>query len=164
MHYALFYITEPNEGLVMGQNEHDVSRRDFLQRLSIVGAAGIGGSTLLSACGGGSDGESGGSAEGQTSGGGAEGQTSAAGGQATADLDCDDLSALSDAQVQQRNQMAESLNYVAETPNPEQNCANCALYEQPEAEETTDNACGGCQLFPGPVYPNGYCTSWAPAS
>ena len=23
---------------------------------------------------------------------------------------------------------------------------------------------GGCQLFPGPVYPNGYCTSWAPAS
>jgi len=155
MHYALFYITEPNEGLVMGQNEHDVSRRDFLQRLSIVGATGIGGSTLLSACGGGSDGESGG---------GAEGQTSAAGGQATADLDCDDLSALSDAQMQQRNQMAESLNYVAETPNPEQNCANCALYEQPEAEETTDNACGGCQLFPGPVYPNGYCTSWAPAS
>ena len=139
----------------MGQNEHDVSRRDFLQRLSIVGVAGIGGSTLLSACGGGSDGESGG---------GAEEQTSAAGGQATADLDCDDLSALSDAQMQQRNQMAESLNYVAETPNPEQNCANCALYQQPEDEETTDNACGGCQLFPGPVYPNGYCTSWAPAS
>lgn len=139
----------------MGHNEHDVSRRNFIQRISILGAAGIGGSTLLSACGGGSEGQEGGSEQGQTS----EG-----GGQATADLNCDDLSALSDAQMQQRSQMAESLNYVAETPNPEQNCANCALYQQPEAEETTDNACGGCQLFPGPVYPNGYCTSWAPAA
>jgi hypothetical protein len=141
----------------MRHDEHDVSRRNFLQRLGLIGVAGVGGSTLLSACGGGSDGDG-------EAGGGAESQTGGAGGQATADLDCDDLSALSDAQMQQRQQMAESLNYVAETPNPEQNCANCALYEQPEAEETTDNACGGCQLFPGPVYPNGYCTSWAPAA
>lgn len=140
----------------MGQNEHDVSRRDFLQRLSIVGVAGIGGSTLLSACGGGSDGQGGGSGQGQTSG--------QAAGPASADLSCNDLSALSDAQQQQRSQMAESLNYIEQTENPEQYCANCALYEQPEAEETTDNECGGCQLFPGPVHPNGYCTSWAPAS
>ncbi len=139
----------------MKHDEHDVSRRSFLQRLSIIGVAGVGGSTLLSACGGSEDGgESGG----------AQSQTSDEGAAATADLNCDDLSALSDAQMQQRQSMVESLNYVAETPNPEQNCANCALYQQPEAEETTDNACGGCQLFPGPVYPNGYCTSWAPAS
>ena len=140
----------------MKHDEHDVSRRSFLQRLSIIGVAGVGGSTLLSACGGSE--ASGGS------GSGSESQTSGGGGTATADLNCDDLSALSDAQMQQRSQMAESLNYVAETPNPEQNCANCALYQQPDAEETTDNACGGCQLFPGPVYPNGYCTSWAPAA
>lgn len=151
---TIFHTKEPNQGLVMGHND-DVSRRSFLQRISIIGVAGVGGSTLLSACGGGSEGQEGGSEQAQTS----EG-----GGQAAADLDCDDLSALSDAQMQQRSQMAESLNYVAETPNPEQNCANCALYQQPDAEETTDNACGGCQLFPGPVYPNGYCTSWAPAA
>lgn len=140
----------------MGHNEHDVSRRDFLQRLSIVGAAGIGGSALLSACGGGSEEQAGGA--------GGEGQTSAQGGAATADLQCDDLSALSDAEKQQRAQMVESLSYVDQTENPEQNCANCALYEQPDAEPTTDNACGGCQLFPGPVHPNGWCSSWAPAS
>ena len=136
----------------MRHDEHDVSRRSFLQRLSIIGVAGVGGSTLLSACGGSDEG------------GGAPSQTGGEGGTASADLACDDLSGLSEAQMQQRQPMVESLNYVAETPNPEQNCANCALYEQPDAEETTDNACGGCQLFPGPVYPNGYCTSWAPAA
>lgn len=131
----------------MKHDEHDVSRRSFLQRLSIIGVAGVGGSTLLSACGGGSDEE------------GSSGQ----GTQASADLACDDLSALSEAQQQQRAQMVESLSYIEETENPDQRCDNCALYEQPEQEETTDDACGGCQLFPGPVYPGGYCTSWAPA-
>ncbi|MEF8865647.1 MAG: plastocyanin/azurin family copper-binding protein [Salinibacter sp.] len=46
-------------------NEQDVSRRDFLQRLSMVGFAGLGVGSLVSACGGGSgdaDGSSSGSA------------------------------------------------------------------------------------------------------
>ena len=139
----------------MGHNEDNVTRRNFLQRLSVIGIAGVGGGALLSACGGGSE-EAG-------SGQGAQQQ---GGGQATAgaDFSCDDLSGLSEAQLKQREQMTTSLNYVDETPNPEQYCSNCSLYQQPEQEETTDGPCGGCQLFPGPVHPNGYCTSWAPAA
>ncbi|MCS4197825.1 plastocyanin/azurin family copper-binding protein [Salinibacter ruber] len=47
-------------------NEQDVSRRDFLQRLSVVGIAGLGAGSLVSACGGGG-GEGGGSSSGSTS-------------------------------------------------------------------------------------------------
>lgn len=36
--------------------DHDVSRRDFLQRLSLVGFAGLGAGSLLTACGGSGDG------------------------------------------------------------------------------------------------------------
>lgn len=110
-----------------------------------MGIAGVGGGVLISACGS--------EAEGQD-------------GEATADAgaSCSDLSGLSEAQRQQRQQMTETLNYVEETPNEEQYCSNCALYTPPEQAETTEEQCGGCQLFPGPVSPNGYCTSWAPAA
>lgn len=37
--------------------DHDVSRRDFLQRLSLVGIAGLGASSLLTACGGSGNGD-----------------------------------------------------------------------------------------------------------
>lgn len=113
----------------MEGNGQHVSRRYFLQRLCAIGLAG-GGSVLLSACGGGDAGAA-----------------------------CDDLSDLTDAQKEQRQQMVESLSYVEETPSENQYCANCSLYTQPEDGEQ----CGGCQLLPGPVHPNGYCTSWAPA-
>lgn len=36
-------------------NEQDVSRRDFLQRLSVFGIAGLGAGSLLTACGGGGE-------------------------------------------------------------------------------------------------------------
>lgn len=132
-----------------------VTRRRFLQSLGVAGLAGASG-TLLSACGG--SGDSGGS---ETQSGGSETQS---GGTTTASADCTDLSALSDAQKQQRQQMVNSLNYVEETPNENQYCANCQLYQSPEQEETTGSECGGCQLFPGAVTANGYCTSWAPKS
>jgi hypothetical protein len=134
-----------------------VTRRRFLQSLGVAGLAGASG-TLLSACGGSDDSGGGSGADGgsQTQSGG--------GGTTTASADCSDLSALSDAQKQQRQQMANSLNYVEETPNENQYCANCQLYQSPEQEETTGSECGGCQLFPGPVTANGYCTSWAPKS
>lgn len=138
------------------KNEQDVSRRNFLQRLSLMGLAGVGGSTLLSACGGG-DGNGG-----QESG--TEGAQSQANGLPTTEADCSDLSALTAQQKKQRSQMVESLNYIEETEKPDQYCSNCALYQQPAQEETTDNECGGCQLFPGPVYPEGWCSSWTPAS
>ena len=59
-------------------NEQDVSRRDFLQRLSVVGIAGLGAGSLVSACGGGggeegsSSSESASQASGQSGEGGAQ--------------------------------------------------------------------------------------------
>lgn len=123
----------------------NVSRRDFLQRLSALGIAGVGASTVLSACGGGGgDDASSGSAD--------------AGG--SSDLSCDDLSGLSDQQISQRETQVDALQYVEETPNPDQNCANCSFWQAPEGNAD----CGGCQLFPGPVHPNGWCNSWVAAS
>jgi len=43
-------------------NDQDVSRRDFLQRLSVFGVAGLGASSVLTACGGSGDGGGSGSA------------------------------------------------------------------------------------------------------
>ena len=119
-----------------------VSRRHFLQSLSLATGVGASGS-LLAACGGSDD-----------SGGGSDAS------ETTASADCSDLSGLSDAQKQQREQMVNSLNYVEEPPEPDKNCANCSLYQ----EERYGSGCGGCQLFPGPVAEQGYCDSWAPKS
>ena len=127
-----------------------VSRRRFLQSLSIAGVVGASGS-FLTACGGGSD---------SGSGNGESGSEAKSGSGATASADCTDISMLSDAEKKQRSQMVNSLQYVEETPNEEKYCANCQLYQK----EKYDNGCGGCQLFPGPVTENGYCNSWAPAS
>jgi Azurin len=52
---------------------HDVSRRDFLQRLSILGLAGLGTSSVLAACGGSGDGEGSGSSSSDSAGPSAEG-------------------------------------------------------------------------------------------
>ena len=45
------------------------------------------------------------------------------------------------------------------SPNPQQLCSNCRFYNVPAG----GSPCGGCQLFQGPVAPEGYCTSWAAA-
>lgn len=123
----------------MSNDEQDrMSRRRFLHSLGLVGVAGASGS-LLAACGGSDDSS-----------------------QQTADASgaCADLSPLSDQEMQQREQMVGSLNYVHESPQDEQFCSNCQLYLQEEYGE----GCGGCQLFPGPVHAEGYCNSWAPAT
>ena len=69
-----------------------VSRRHLLQSLSLATGAGASGS-LLAACGGSDD-----------SGGGSDAS------ETTASANCSDLSGLSDAQKQQREQMVNSLN------------------------------------------------------
>ncbi len=115
----------------------NVSRRLFLQRLGALGVAGVGASTVLSACGG---------------------DDAPADDDATADADftCDDVSGLSDQEIQTREQQIEALDYVEATPNPEERCDNCMFWEEPEAGAE----CGGCDLFPGPVHPEGWCNSW----
>lgn len=120
------------------------SRRAFLQQLSAVGAASLGLTSFLAACGG----------EGQpvdeaasTTG------PDAAAGASEAVAECDDYSGLSEQELQKRD----ALGYVAESPNPNQVCSNCRFYTQPQG----DDVCGGCTLFAGPVNPGGYCNSWA---
>lgn len=119
---------------------NDLSRRRFLQSLSVVGVAGASGS-LLAACGGSSDSGNGSTSEAPTG-------------------PCAELTDLSKQEKQQRQKMVKSLNYVRQSPNDSQRCDNCQLY----LSEEYGDSCGGCQLFPGPVYPGGYCDSWVKAT
>jgi hypothetical protein len=67
-------------------------------------------------------------------------------------LSCSDVSKLTKEQIETRK----ALQYVDDSPHEEKRCNNCQLFEQPgEGEE-----CGGCQVVPGPIHPNGYCTAW----
>lgn len=66
---------------------------------------------------------------------------------------CEGYDALTEADLTTRN----ALNYVDNSPNPAELCSTCRLYNAP----TGGAACGGCQLFAGPVLPGGYCTGWA---
>ena len=67
---------------------------------------------------------------------------------------CDDLSGVSENDIALR----EKLGYVKESPINDNKCNNCNLYLPPAAGKE----CGGCMLFKGPVYAEGYCTYWAP--
>ncbi len=49
-----------------------------------------------------------------------------------------------------------TLNYVEQSAVAGSNCSNCAQYKEAQYGE-----CGGCNLFAGPVQPNGHCVSWA---
>lgn len=119
----------------MMKEEQNVSRRDFLRRVSFAGAAGLGASTLLAACGGGEE-EA-----------------------AEATAECVDLAALSE----QERQAYTTLEYVPETPIEDQYCSNCQFW-QPDAPVAAELGaqCGGCQILPGAVAAQGYCISWAP--
>jgi hypothetical protein len=113
--------------------ETNLSRRSFIQRLAVIGAASVG-ATYLVACGGDGD------------------KDDAAGG-STAALDCTDVSALSEDQQATRT----ALQYVDVSVTEGQNCANCQQYQA--AADTA--ACGACLVVPGSINPAGHCTSWA---
>ncbi|WP_236973640.1 high-potential iron-sulfur protein [Membranihabitans maritimus] len=67
---------------------------------------------------------------------------------------CDDLSKVGEADLKKRK----SLGYEETTPIPDKHCSNCQLYIPPKEGRN----CGGCILFKGPVFEDGYCTYWAP--
>lgn len=71
---------------------------------------------------------------------------------ATASGECNDLTGLAEADVKQR----ESVEYVVKSADPAKNCANCRFMQV----GTQPNGCNGCQLFKGPVNPEGNCKSW----
>jgi len=67
---------------------------------------------------------------------------------------CDDLSGVSETDLANRKK----LGYVEKSPLADNQCQNCNLYLPPKEGEK----CGGCMLFKGPVFPEAYCTYWAP--
>lgn len=121
-------------------NDKDISRRVFIQRLSLFGATGLGASALLSACGGGGQQQT---------------ETPAEAPMETAEesLSCTDTSGLTEPEVAMRNQ----LQYTDHSTMEGKTCSNCALFQPPAA----DGQCGACAVVKGPINPDGYCTSWA---
>ena len=113
------------------------SRRLFLGRIAALGA---GASVFLAACGGDDAAPA------------AGGDAPAAGGDVVA-AECEGYGVLTPEELQTR----QALGYVDNSPNAAQLCSNCRFYNMPEG----GSPCGGCQLFPGPVTPGGYCNSWA---
>lgn len=73
--------------------------------------------------------------------------------QSTSEDPCDDLSGVSEKEIQKR----QSLGYLAKSAIPESFCGNCSLY----IPAATENGCGGCLLFKGPVHAEGYCMQYA---
>lgn len=67
---------------------------------------------------------------------------------------CDDLSGVSQNDIALR----QKLGYVKESPIEDNKCNNCNLF----LPSASNEKCGGCMLFKGPVYATGYCTYWAP--
>lgn len=122
----------------MSDQNNQSSRREFLQRLTLLGTAGVVTPMVLSACGG--NGEQG-------------GDTTAGGEAASAsDFSCTDTSGLSEQEIQMRN----NAEYVDDSPNADKRCDNCQLYTEPAG----DAQCGGCQVIKGPIHPEGYCNLW----
>lgn len=124
-----------------------LTRRGFLNRSLALGAFGVAGSTLLGACGGGEGGEGG---SGSASGG--EGSVTAS--------ECGGYDQLTESELEMR----ETLGYVDESPQPDKLCTNCQFLEESYEGAPADTPCVGCQLFAGPVAPEGYCISWAAAT
>ncbi len=120
------------------QNKH-TSRRDFLQRLTLLGTAGVVTPVVLSACGG--NGEQG-----------TEGTAANDNVAAGSDFSCTDTSGLTEQEIQMR----ENSEYVDDSPHADKRCDNCELYTEPAAGEQ----CGGCQVIKGPIHPEGYCNLW----
>ena len=114
-----------------------LNRRAFLGRTLALGAAGIGATSLLAACGGDTAGND-------------------ATAMAVASSSCAGYADLSETDLNAR----QALNYVDRTPIEAQNCANCRF----KAAYAEDANCIGCTLFAGPVSPGGYCTGWAAAA
>jgi hypothetical protein len=56
----------------------------------------------------------------------------------------------------QSQQLRTTLQYRPQTADPAKKCSGCAQFKAAQYGD-----CGGCNLFTGPVQPNGNCLSWA---
>lgn len=111
----------------------NISRKDFIKNIFYSGTILLGGSVLLSACGGGEKKQP-------------ETTTS------KTNDPCTDLSGLTQGDLETRTQFA----YTGHTPNSDKYCSNCLHWRPPAGS----GPCGTCELVKGPINPNGYCTQW----
>ena len=121
----------------------DITRRDFIQRLTLFGAAGLGAGSLLAACGGG---EQPAATPSET-----PAETPAEAPMAEG-FTCTDTTGLTEQEIAART----NLNYVDESPMEGKDCENCALY----VVAAEGAQCGTCQTIKGPIHPRGYCDIW----
>lgn len=126
------------------------TRRQFLRRAGLLG---LGAAVVMAGCGGN------GQPSAQQTSGAAE---TAAGGDSAASAEspaeprpCDDLTGLTPEQIQLRG----TFGYVEVSPDPDLECHHCEFYQAPPA----GRFCGGCNLFAGPVNPEGHCDSFSEA-
>ena len=126
--------------------ENALSRRLFLQKLGLLGAAGVGAGALLSACGGGDEGADTGMDEDADAG---DDMADAGDG-----FSCMDTTGLTEAELTTR----QNAEYVDDSPFDDKLCNNCQFW-LPDAPEI-EGPCGGCQVIKGPIHPAGYCNLW----
>lgn len=126
-------------------DKKDISRRDFIQRLTLFGAAGVGAGSLLASCGGG---EQPAATPSETPAAAPPAETPTAEG-----FTCTDTTGLNEQELAART----NLHYVDESTVEGKTCDNCALYVV--AAEGAN--CGTCQTIKGPIHPLGYCDIWS---
>jgi len=114
-------------------DQKNMTRKEFMRKLTMLGAGFVGAFSFLSSCKKSDKGEQ-------------EAKTT------ITDDPCGDLSALTADEKKMRN----DFEYVAQSPYPEKLCDNCALWVEPEAGKF----CGGCEIMAGPIHPKGYCNAW----
>jgi hypothetical protein len=114
-------------------DQENMTRKEFMRKLSMLGAGFVGAFSFLSSCKKSDKGEQEAKKE-------------------ITDDPCGDLSALTEDEKATRD----VFEYVAQSPYPEKLCDNCALWVEPEGE----NFCGGCEIMAGPIHPKGYCNAW----
>ena len=140
-----------NEGHPNGPSEQNphllrpgpCSRRTFLKHAVVVGAAGLIGPALLTACG------SGNAADTKTE------PTQILPRSATSGK-CEESANLPSGDIAAR----QAVNYVDESPQAEKSCAICRFFKQPAQDVT----CGECEIIKGPIAPGGYCNTWVAQS
>lgn len=113
-------------------SDKDLSRRKFLGRLLLAGAAApfLASSTAAHSAAG----------------------PSATGAATTITAECPDVE-LTEDELKNRK----ALQYVDASLHEDKHCANCKLFKAP----ADDAVCGGCQVVPGPIHPKGYCIAWS---
>lgn len=108
-----------------------ITRKEFLKAIAAMGLSAAGISAFIQSCGGSGENKK----------------------IAESNFTCNDLTGLSQADIQTR----QNLKYIDRTTFEDKYCSNCNFWIPPQGGQTK---CGACKVVKGPIHPNGYCISW----